>query len=878
MNVENLLFIDTETNEDTQEIDCITYLIGDKMGIIENFDEESFKFLRDLWHFSDGVVFYNAPFDMGVLSKAYDYNAYNWVEKEDSETGVISSYWDMLLFGHRYKVKKLSFTANFINPMARKNVVPIIDLLKLWNILIETSSEKVSISLKSLINRHLNWENGAIEYSKENAKMDKYRIQDVIAPKELMYIFLDKIKDVDVLNNFTATEWGSIKSSATFSKLFYAREYDNLKDIQQENDACISKYKLSAALEKAYHGGLTFAFYRGDIDDCAWVDIKGAYANAMKFLNTDQYLLFDFEKVDNFDMDSPYLLYVKSNFVFDTIENGLKTFYVHKPFNNWVWNYDIKAIENLIDDYEYEIIEVYKIIPQNDVKESLPLIWDSAKNIEEKKNGKSTLYNFYKLLSNSSYGIKAQRIPTRTEHTNMVIAGIITSRAHLVLTTINKTLRNEGFKIVYNDTDSACFHFDIKDIDEPFDLTVIDRINKAIHPFVVDYEGVFHNNNILSLKRYICEESEMYESVNKKLIGKIPDMKIRVHGKGQYEISSDDMYLIASGEELDEDAQLNIKQFTGTTKRTLKRIMVEFPHFESELRPFMFIRNTKSHVWRSTYLKKWVDHIDKKLTHKNSINYDRTFRKFFDRDTAVIFYKNISSKKDILYGSNMTNTFINWDAYEKELSDEFIEQINNKHIITTKKAKDIDPIIEFYCSKCNCGLIIGKNILKSRFKDHIYICNKCFKNPENRTPTNITNEKKDKQIRALKLINDCTVREIKTNKNKSQEQIMIEHDKEMQDNDKRIKEIRKRLEDKENNYQKKLKVRKEKKKTKPKSERKIKKDEKKFCKKCNVLLNPYVNGNITMRDYKQSRYVCLNCKKEILKQKREQKQIIKNSR
>ena len=891
MNVENLLFIDTETNEDTQAIDCITYLIGDKMGIIEEFNDDTYNFLRDLWHFSEGVVFYNAPFDMGVLSKAYKYNGFEWREDINEDTETKSSYWDMLLFGHRYKVKKLSYSANFIYPMGRKNIVPIIDLLKLWGLLIETRNEKVSIRLKSLITRHLNWENGAIEYTKENAKLDAYRYQDVIAPKELMYIFLDKIKDINKLNDFSAVEWGSIKSSATFSKIFYKKEYEDLKQYQEDNDKEISKFKLSSSLEKAYHGGMTFAFYRGNIFNCAWIDIKGAYANAMVHMNTDRYLRFKIEKVNSFDLESPYLLYIKSNFVIDTIEGGLKTYYVKEPYNNWIWNYDIAAIENLIDDFKYEIIEIYKFIPDLDVKDSLPKVWNNYKNIEEKENGKSTLYNFYKLLSNSSYGIKAQRIPSRTHHTNMVIAGMITSRAHLILTTINKIIRNQGYTLLYNDTDSACFHFDNKQSDDPlnpnynndpFDLTLIDKVNKAIFPYEVDYEGIYRDNRFLSLKRYVCSHATDFEYTNKKMIGYVPNDKIKVHGKGQYDLTFDDMYYAVYPPETPrDDRKLNIKQFSGTTKRTLKRIMVKFPNFKSELRPFMFVTNIKSDTYISSYLGKWVNHIDKKLTIKEGkvSDFYRTFRKFNNRNAALLFYKNSLKKERSVYGSNMSDSFIFYDAMEKELSDESIIAINNIEITTVQTPAYIDPIVEKYCSKCNCGLVIGKNILESRVKKHVYICNKCFSDQKNRTSTDLTNEKKVTQTRILKAINKGNLRKEKIDKNKSQEEIMLEHDKEMQDNNKQIKEIRKRLEDKENNYLKKMVIQKKKQQNKkPSQTRKIKKDEKKFCKKCNVLLNPYVAGNITMAKYKQSKYICLDCNKEILKQKHEQQQIIKNNR
>ena len=91
-------------------------------------------------------------------------------------------------------------------------------MLKLWSILIEGND----IGLKSLIKRHLGKE--AIPWSEENARLEAYRYQDVDELKELMFVFLDKVSNVEGLENYTANEWGYIKTAATFTKLYYRKK------------------------------------------------------------------------------------------------------------------------------------------------------------------------------------------------------------------------------------------------------------------------------------------------------------------------------------------------------------------------------------------------------------------------------------------------------------------------------------------------------------------------------------------------------------------------------------------------------------------------------------------------------------------------------
>ena len=724
MNIEKLLFVDTETNPRTQEVECVIWKMGNEKGIIEEFDEKTFTFFRDKWHYSEGVIMFNAPFDLGVLSKAWEYNGFKWITTIRND--VKSSAWHMLLFGHKYMVKKIGFHNNLIMPFSRKHPIPVIDLLKLWSILVEQND----IGLKSLIKRHLG--KTVIPWSEENARLEAYRYQDVDELKELLIVFLNKISEVEGLENYTAHNWGYIKTPATFTKLYYVKKYEELKEWSKYNEENVEKLGIKDGFEKAYHGGLTIAFYRGLRDKSAWVDIKGAYSKAIEVLNTDSYLKYDIEKVDKFDFVNPYLVYVRSNFILTEINGGLKMFYIHEPCDNWVWNFDIAAIKNMIPDFKYEVLRIYKIIPGLNIKKGLPVEWNIKKDIEEKENGRTTLYYFYKFLSNTSYGIKSQRHPYETIHTNMAIAGMITSKVHLILATINKTLRDEGYEVLYNDTDSSCFRFletHAKD-GYPFDITVIDRINKNIAPFEVSYEGVFASR-ILSLKRYISTTAgyeEEFDKVNKKIMGKIPDDKVRMHGKSSYYITFNEMANYAWAEWLEHDHTLSIRQFIGNTERGIKRIVSLFPEMEKEVRPFMFITDVYSDVMLSEFLKKWVKHIDSKLTVETKEPFKRKFRRFTNRNQALIKYKYSNTLHKPVYGDDMSSTFEMLDAFEETLNDESIRKMDEVSINMFKNPKYITPI--YNCNECDIviyptKIYKGTNIkLITKFRRTL-ICDKC---------------------------------------------------------------------------------------------------------------------------------------------------------
>lgn len=645
MDISNILFLDTESNPDTKQPECITWLRGHEQGIIGIFDSTSYLLLKELWDTSEAVLFFNAPYDLGVLSILYN-NNYEWVTK--SIKGEKSSSWKMELFKNNYEVRRISGFRNMIRVFNRtkkktgkRNVngtksTPIIDLLKLWSILVYDKD----VSLKSLIKKELHCH--VIPWSEESARTDAYRYQDVVKLRELFQIFLNKISDMEDLKDFTSMDWCFIKTPATFTKIMYEKEYPDLRQWQKSNNEVIEGYNLKTPLEVAYNGGVTLSMYRGFINNIVWLDIKGAYAKAIEILNTDSYLRFNIEPSKEYNFKKPYLLRIKTNFVLTSMNKSLKLFYTKALTETWIWNYDIVACKNLIDDYYYEVLECYKIIPLTGVKQSIPVKWQLYKNREKSLHGKTTRYQFFKYLGNTSYGIKAQRKPFTTIHTNMVIAGIITSMVHMILCRIIKIGRRFGLGWLYSDTDSCAFVF--KGL---FDIKIIDEINKGIAPFEVESEGIFTDNYFLSLKRYMSLKGDKHD-------------KIKIHGKGRYSINLDDIKDYILTKTIKKDYNLSYNQLAGNTARSIKMILNLYPNLYEYCHPFMFVKNIRTKVLKSEFFNNWYYHIDTKTTYSlKDENFNRAFHVFDNLYKAQIYFHNRVEKDEL--SDNTDGNFRNWD-------------------------------------------------------------------------------------------------------------------------------------------------------------------------------------------------------------------------
>jgi len=668
MNLDNVLFIDTESDPDIKKPESLQYLLGGDKGIIEDFNTDNYFLIKSLWDKADAVIMFNAPYDMGVCSIMFTDNSYKWLESESR-----GSYWQMELFKHNYNVRKLGFHRNLIKTLrqtkttksgkrvksGRANSTPIIDLLKLWSILIDDGRKTGNLRLKTLIKVILGKE--TIEYSKEAARTEEYRYQDVIRLRELAEWFFNHVSNIDDLIDFGFDEWGDIKTPATFTKLSYERSYDifqNNNPHQFMQDRIKNYPTLSYALESAFNGGITLSFYRGTLHNTGWVDISGAYVHAIEYLNTDSYIISEIEDrrdIDNWDYKKPNCLcFVETNFIIKSVNKSLKLFSVKEPERIWLWYNDIIACSLLYPNFEYRLIRGYEFTPKYPVTESLPQVWSRMKDEEKKHNGKTTLYDFFKFKGNTSYGINAQRKPFTTKFTNMIIAGMITSTVHMILATINNTIENcpiDGvYKVLYNDTDSCCF-LHAPDFNEYDMQDLIDLINVRIYPYKVESEGIAKTTTFLSLKRYISE-------------GGTEADKIKLHGKGRYNVYQEDIYNYIKYKKLP-DKELQVTQLAANTQRGMNQILKLYPFLDEYKHPFMFVTNVKTDRTMDDFFHSWYYHIDTKTTFKLHGEFLREFRQFRNMSHAMDFYSNYYDDSE---PDDMNN---HYREYDKELEQDF---------------------------------------------------------------------------------------------------------------------------------------------------------------------------------------------------------------
>ncbi|MDD4422808.1 MAG: hypothetical protein PHD46_07210, partial [Eubacteriales bacterium] len=326
-----ILFIDTESNPKTKEPICVQTAYTGHFETVKDFKHP--ERLSALWNEAEAVILYNAPYDMGVISSVYT-NTYEWD----------GTFWKMEIFGGKYKVRRIQGHRNIVRSFkhsdGKRKSVPVIDLLKLWSILVD----ETDISLKALIKREFG--ETPIPYSEENAKTRAYQLQDVIWLEKLWYRFLERVANIEAVKGYTYLEWSKITTPATFTKLAYAEKYPELTQWKKANDAEDKRVKLVNALEDAYHGGITISFYRGTIGECGWYDIHGAYAHVIEYENTDEYMRYTWEKgVWDIKRDNaPVLCRVKTNVIFATIEKSLKIYGVDAPKDVWMWSYDVLAL------------------------------------------------------------------------------------------------------------------------------------------------------------------------------------------------------------------------------------------------------------------------------------------------------------------------------------------------------------------------------------------------------------------------------------------------------------------------------------------------------------------------------------------------------
>lgn len=225
----------------------------------------------------------------------------------------------------------------------------------------------------------------------------------------------------------------------------------------------------------------------------------------------------------------------------------------------------------------------------------------------------------------------------------MIIAGMITSTVHKILATINYVVKSNGYDVLYNDTDSCCFEHPI-DFNERDMNELVEKINVEIAPYTVESEGFGKTTYILSLKRYISE-------------GGTGKTKIRLHGKGRYNIKEIDIYNFVVNGKIP-DKELRLTQLAANTERSMKMILNLFPYLEKYKHPFMFVTDVPTDRTMEEFFDEWFRHIDTKTTFQGKGEFPRKFHKFSDYSVAVDYFTNFHDRYD---KDSINEEYRKWD-------------------------------------------------------------------------------------------------------------------------------------------------------------------------------------------------------------------------
>jgi hypothetical protein len=718
---EIILYLDTESDPKSKQPDTIQWRFKGQHGVIADFNDDTFYFIKSMWDEADAVILQNAPYDLGALTIFYRQNRCSWGNFRVSRTGS----WNFILFGNVYNVRKIAGHRNMISPSNRLELscfgtpipslnikhhksfedvdgkplrmtrdglltipkspsTPIIDLLKLWSIIMEDEDECYekgwSLSLKTtadgrkgLIERWLHRK--PIQYDKTITRQpDEYLYQDVDCLEELWNVFTSHLPDT--LKSTSLKAWGDVKTVATLVKWEYDRAYTtvegNFSDYREANLEQDRLFGLGNALEHAYHGGFTIAWWRGPLSNIAGVDIHSAYATCQREYDIERYITYEWKTISEYTDSIDTLYEVKCNFHFETMNGGMKVFKTTSPCSSFLWHDDVEAFKLLDPDFKFTIVRAWQAIPTFPKSQNLVKFWIAEREKYEKGTTSNT---YFKKMSNVAYGIKCQRWPMPTKFTNMVAGGMITAKCHLVLAQIMNELVMMGKHLRYNDTDS-CFFQGGMNIDE------FNRVNKRIAPFSVSFEGAFKEGDIRSLKRYALWKG-------KDLDGKPIRDKVTVHGRSRYDVTKAEiLYYIQHGK-VEHDRTVNCIQVGANTARTLLYLIQSHPEI-THPHPFMFVDREPAIVTQGTwppklndrrikrkvrflklseFMKDWYSHIDSKTTSPRTHpdlydlkckSFERYVPSFPDKLNAKRYYTQFMCEQDTLPDS--VEDARNWDT------------------------------------------------------------------------------------------------------------------------------------------------------------------------------------------------------------------------
>ncbi|MCD6317948.1 hypothetical protein J7M02_02645 [Candidatus Aerophobetes bacterium] len=324
-------------------------------------------------------------------------------------------------------------------------------------------------------------------------------------------------------------------------------------------------FRYEQLFKRAYYGGLILDFYRGFAKDVVYLDFEKLYYNIQKKLQVEKYRNYRLKRAKELNFDRPQICGIWVNFGYIKNKQGYFLNKFKEPKLMILFNYDIKALERLYNDFQYKIEWIFDVLPKGDYRGAVEKAFQ--------------LPYLGKKLVNSMYGMYAQTKPRRTKTTNLCIAGMITAFARYKLTELMDFYRQNGIPVYYMDTDSVMIP--IKG------YHLIDIYNR-IDGFRVRPKNIANEALFLSARKYILWGQKNEASL---------------YGKWAYDITED--MLIELGEIMKEQGKIAISSnfiYAKITK-TSNSLPGDFP----------FQKTTVKLPALKRFIQMYFQHIDGKL-------------------------------------------------------------------------------------------------------------------------------------------------------------------------------------------------------------------------------------------------------------------------
>jgi len=191
---------------------------------------------------------------------------------------------------------------------------------------------------------------------------------------------------------------------------------------------------------------------------------------------------------------------------------------------------------------------------------------------------------------------------------------------------------------------------------------LVEDINREISPYAVGCDGMFDNEKILSLKRYMTEGGhDVYT-------GEILKDVIKNHGIGPYKVDQAEMmaYVRNPNMTFPADDVMFVKEIGANTLIGYNRILKLRPDLRDVLTPHDFILNVKTIKHKGAFYHEYYGHIDQKTTIATKypdVSYYRGFRTFRNKFDARRSYETAERK----IPHDTMEEIRDWDAEDMEM-------------------------------------------------------------------------------------------------------------------------------------------------------------------------------------------------------------------